>query len=76
MMHSAGTYDEFTKAVVAVLEHHFDNHEHCSNWCQARKGMQEEVRDSRLCFRCKIRNKELYLFLKKHQEDFMADAKL
>jgi hypothetical protein len=63
------------KAVVAVLEHHFDDHDYCTDWCQARKGTEKEVRDSGLQFRCKICNKELYLFLKKNHEEFMADTK-
>jgi hypothetical protein len=76
-LHSSGTYEQFKKAVVAVLEHHFDNHDYCADWCKARKGTENEVRESGLLFRCKICNKaELYLFLKKHHDDFMVDMKL
>jgi hypothetical protein len=75
-LHSAGTYPQFTLAVSAVLEHHFNCHEHCGDWCQAGKGTEQEVRESRLRLRCKIRDKELYLFLKKHHDEFMVEAKL
>jgi hypothetical protein len=75
-LHSNGTYTEFRKAVLAVLEHHFDNHQHCADWCQAASGTAEEIRDSGLRFRSKERNKELYLFLKSHHEQFMEETKL
>jgi hypothetical protein len=38
--------------------------------------MAKEVRESGLRFRCKVRNKELYLFLKGHHEQFMEGTKL
>jgi hypothetical protein len=37
-LHSAGTYEEFKEAVVTVLEHHFNNHEYCGDWCKAMAG--------------------------------------
>jgi hypothetical protein len=75
-LHSNGMYAKFCQAVLAVLEHHFNNHQHCANWCKSVSGTAEEVRDSGLCFRCKVRNKELYLFLKGHHEQFMEETKL
>ena len=30
-LHCGGTYEEFRRAVTAVLEHHFDNHEFCGS---------------------------------------------
>jgi len=35
---------EFVQAGKAVVEHHFDNHEHCGAWCR-RKDMTEEEKD-------------------------------
>jgi hypothetical protein len=75
-LHSAGTYDEFKEAVITVIEHHFNNHDSCGDWCKAASGTEEEVRQTGLRFRCKVRNKELYLFLKKHHDEFKVDAKL
>ena len=77
-LHSDGTYLEFRKAVLAVLEHHFNNHEHCGSWCKSIGGDQteEEGRELGLRFRCKERNKDLYVFLKRHHEKFMEDSKL
>jgi hypothetical protein len=75
-LHCFGTYDAMKTAVRAVLEHHFNNHEFCVDWCQARNGAAEAVGDAGLRFRCKERNKELYLFMKKHHEQFMEESKL
>jgi hypothetical protein len=68
--------DKFKVAFVAVLEHHFNNHDSCGDWCKAVLGTEEEMRQTGLRFRCKVHNKELYLFLKKHDDKFMVDAKL
>jgi hypothetical protein len=75
-LHCFGTYEDFQTAVLAVLEHHFNNHQYCGDWCQATSGTMEEVRASRLRFRCKEQNKELYDVLKKHHELFMEESKL
>jgi hypothetical protein len=32
-----GTFKEFETGLTAALEHHFDNHEHCGNWCKAKE---------------------------------------
>jgi hypothetical protein len=62
--HAGVSFLAITKAVIAVIEHHFDNHKQCGNWCQAKKGMQEEVRDNRLHFLCKICNNILKTIMK------------
>ena len=75
-LHSRGTFEEFQTAVLAVLEHHFNNHEHCASWCKATSGTEEEIRERGLRFRSKVDNKELYEFLRKHHEEFMEESKL
>jgi uncharacterized membrane protein YheB (UPF0754 family) len=75
-LHCLGTYDDMKTAVRAVLEHHFNNHEFCVEWCVARNGTAEAVGETGLRFRCKERIKELYLFMKKHHEQFMEERKL
>jgi hypothetical protein len=75
-LHCFGTYEEFQTAVLAVLEHHFNNHQFCGDWCKSTSGTEEEVSAAGLRFRCKERNKELYLVLKKHHEEFMEESKL
>jgi hypothetical protein len=75
-LHSRGTFEEFKTAVRAVLEHHFDNHEHCAAWCKHGHGTEQEKRESGLRFRCKVKNKKLYEFLKEHHDKFMEETKL
>ena len=75
-LHSGGTFEEFRTAVLAVLEHHFGNHEHCAAWCKAGEGTKEEIRERGLRFRCKVRDEKLYEFLKTHHEQFMEESKL
>jgi hypothetical protein len=76
-LHCGGTYNEFKKAVHAVLEHHFDSHKLCAEWCKATKGTPEEVRGKGMRFRSKDDFQgQLYLFLKTHHEEFMVDDKL
>jgi hypothetical protein len=58
-------------AVRAVLEHHFDNHEFCGDWCVSATGTAEEW--EKLRFRkCAIKN---FTLLWKHHEQFMEDEK-
>jgi hypothetical protein len=75
-LHSGGTYKEFETAVEAVLEHHFNNHEFCGDWCKAREGTEEQLKETELRFRCKRRHKDLYDFLEKHHREFMQEEKL
>jgi hypothetical protein len=42
-LHCFRTYEEFRKAVLAVLEHHFDNHNLCSDWCKSAMGYRFEI---------------------------------
>ena len=78
-LHSGGTFEEFVRAVLAVLEHHFNNHEHCGDWCKSAReeqGTEEEMRERGLRFRCKEKDAKLYDFMKTHHESFMEEAKL
>ena len=68
-LHSRGTFAKSQRAVLAVLEHHFDDHKHCADWCKAASGTEEEIRERSLRFWSKEDNKELYQFLKKHHEE-------
>ncbi len=35
-------FKEFKKGVKAALEHHFNNHEFCGEWCPAKKWKDDE----------------------------------
>jgi len=75
-LHSGGTYEEFVRAVLAVLEHHFNNHVHCGDWCKAGEGTEAELSERRQRFRCKEKDAKLYEFMKKHHDSFMEETKL
>jgi hypothetical protein len=70
-LHTGGTYEEFKKAMTAVLQHHFNDHSFCGDWCPARDKPADGFR-----FRCKERNKDMYEFMSKNHEIFMEEDKL
>ena len=43
-MRTDGTFTELQKHLTAVLEHHFNNHVHCGDWCKAKgkKGKEKK----------------------------------
>ena len=47
----------------AVLEHHFDNHEHCGSWCPRKRLSAAARAASDRYYRCKEKDKELYVAL-------------
>jgi hypothetical protein len=41
-LRTKGTYEEFRVAVLACLEHHFDNHNHClDELCPAKRAVND-----------------------------------
>ena len=51
---------EYCQRARAILEHHFDNHENCGDWCKRRRLSQEEALASERYYRCKTKDKDLY----------------
>ena len=41
------TFDKFETAAKASFEHHWNNHEHCGLWCQAKSWTTEEKTKSK-----------------------------
>ena len=68
------TLEQMRQAMTAVLEHHFNNHEHCGEWCPAVYWKDNEKVSKALKYRCKEKNKKLYEQLKTHHEKFVTDA--
>jgi hypothetical protein len=63
-------------AAKAVLEHHFDNHEHCGPWCR-RKMMSMEEQESTGRYYCNKKNDAaLYEELNRLTERFISIDKL
>jgi hypothetical protein len=67
---------EFVDAATAVLDHHFDIHEYCGEWCK-RKHLSEAARQaSPKYYRCIERDGKLYSVLKGKIERFITIDKL
>jgi len=59
-------FDEFVKAFKAVLEHHFNNHTYCGDWCPhtaARASGEEDPELIASKYRCKIKDAELWALM-------------
>jgi hypothetical protein len=69
-----GTFNKI--ALTAVLEHHFDNHEHCVGWCKAKGKIGVEKKKSSLRFRSKTRNAGMYNHFKVLHTEFMEEYQL
>ena len=55
--------ERWLDAARAVVEHHFDNHEFCGDFCN-RKGLTDEQRSgSQKIYRCKQKDEKLYAYL-------------
>jgi hypothetical protein len=55
------TFDIFTEKSKAVVEHHFNNHIHCGDWCPMRKVTNAtKTATGNLKYRCKKENAILY----------------
>jgi hypothetical protein len=59
-MYRHDSFSEFKKAAKAVLEHHFNNHIFCGEWCPANKWKDDEKQLRSLKYRCKVKHTELY----------------
>jgi hypothetical protein len=65
--------NQMRKALTAVLEHHFNNHTFCGEWCRALFWKDDERVSKALKYRCKKKNAKLYEQWKTHHDKFVAD---
>jgi hypothetical protein len=56
----------------AVLEHHFDNHEHCGAWCPRKRMTAEQRVASKRFYRCKEQDAKLYAVLAEMMGRFIS----
>jgi hypothetical protein len=68
--------DEFEDAASAVLEHHFDCHNHCGDWCTCKSETEEERKKSIRYYRCKKRDAKLYAVLQEKLDKFVSKDRL
>jgi hypothetical protein len=59
-MYRHDTFKAFKKNAQAVLEHHFNNHEFCGEWCPANQWQEDEKKLKALKYRCKVKHEKLY----------------
>jgi hypothetical protein len=57
-------------AVRSVLEHHFNNHSLCGEWCKLKKLKEKELEEAMLKYRCKVKNAIFYSQVKELFEEF------
>ena len=67
---------EFELAAKAVLEHHFDNHDYCGDWCKRKLETAESRKTSGRYYRCKTTDAKLYGLLQQRIKRFVAKDKL
>jgi hypothetical protein len=56
--------DQYVDKAQAVLEHHFDCHDHCGTFCKRKSESEEERKKSGKVYRCKTKDAKLYDALK------------
>jgi hypothetical protein len=62
---------EYTIRAAACLEHHFDDHMHCGDWCR-RKALTAEQKETSLgYYRCKQKDAKLYAMLNEKVSRFI-----
>jgi len=58
------TDEEMLKSAQAVLEHHFDNHECCGDWCVRKDQTDDQKKEKKKFYRSKEEDMDLYVYLK------------
>jgi hypothetical protein len=61
-----------TEAGVSVLDHHFDDHTLCGDWCPRKRMTQLQLQQSKHFYRCKEVNAKLYATLSVIMGHFVA----
>jgi hypothetical protein len=69
-------FDTFQQKSKAVVEHHFNNHAHCDDWCSMKKADATQTAIGNLKYRCKINDKKMYEDMCKVLHRFTESAKL
>jgi hypothetical protein len=82
-MYRAAPWEKFRHMSNAVVEHHFNNHEYCEEWCpvlkrreRIRKGEIEEDETSDLKYRSKTGNERLYTQVRAYHDAYTTDSAL
>jgi hypothetical protein len=68
--------EDYESAAAAVLEHHFDCHTHCGDWCRRQHETEEQKKMSKKYYRCKKRDAKLYVLLQDTIQRFVEKDRL
>jgi hypothetical protein len=69
-------FDLFKDAFQPSIEHHFNNHTLCGEWCAAKKLIDRGESTAHLHYRCKTKNAKMYEKMKEVHAIFTTDVKL
>ncbi len=67
---------EFIQAAQACLEHHFDCHTYCGDWCKRKDQSEAQQKASIKYYRCKIKDAKLYALLADKMARFITQERL
>jgi hypothetical protein len=67
---------EFVDAAKACLEHHFDNHIYCGDWCKRKDNTEDQRKGSIKYYRCKEKDAKLYALLVDKMSRFITQERL
>jgi hypothetical protein len=70
------TFDIFREKSKAVVEHHFNNHTHCGDWCAMKNADVTKAAIGELKYRCKKENKKMYEDISQIMDRFTETEKL
>jgi hypothetical protein len=69
-------FEIFANKSKAVVEHHFNNHSHCDDWCSMKKASATVAATGNLKYRCKKENSKLYKQIVEVMDRFTNTEKL
>jgi hypothetical protein len=69
-------FDIFSNKSEAVVEHHFNNHSHCDDWCSMKGVDATTEAKENLKYRCKKENTKLYMQICDVMSCFTSTEKL
>ena len=70
------TFEDFKKAGEASFEHHWNNHEHCGEWCQAISWTAQEKKEKKANFRDKDKNPKEYVQQLKVKNKYLSATRM
>ena len=60
LSHHLRNFETFWEKSKAAVEHHFNNHAHCGDWCAMKKAAATQAAIRELKLRCKKNDKKMH----------------